>query len=71
MVTLLLYHIVHKIINQQNLSCGYNYMPLHAAEFLVKLTTPEIDLRDVASLQREARIYFNYCVSCHSMQYAR
>ena len=29
------------------------------------------NLRDTASLQRGAHIFFNYCVGCHSLKYAR
>lgn len=31
----------------------------------------DIDLSDQASLQRGARIFVNYCLSCHSAQYMR
>jgi ubiquinol-cytochrome c reductase cytochrome b subunit len=31
----------------------------------------EPDLRDQASLQRGAKYYLNYCMGCHSLQYAR
>src|SRR5690554_7774801 len=29
------------------------------------------DLRDEASLQRGAKTYMNYCMGCHSLEYAR
>lgn len=29
------------------------------------------DVHDQASLQRGARLFFNYCVGCHSLKYAR
>lgn len=29
------------------------------------------DVHDQASLQRGAKLYFNYCVGCHSLKYAR
>ena len=29
------------------------------------------NVQDQASLQRGARLYFNYCVGCHSLKYAR
>ncbi|OOG45606.1 cytochrome c1 [Rhodanobacter sp. C01] len=29
------------------------------------------DVRDQASLQRGARLFFNYCVGCHSLKYVR
>ncbi len=28
-------------------------------------------VRDQASLQRGAKLFFNYCVGCHSLKYAR
>ena len=29
------------------------------------------DLEDVASLQRGAKLYLNYCAGCHSLKYVR
>ena len=37
----------------------------------VKLDSVDIDLGDKASLQRGARIFINYCLSCHSAGYMR
>jgi cytochrome c1 len=31
----------------------------------------EVDPTDIASLQRGAQIYMNYCLGCHSLKYAR
>jgi ubiquinol-cytochrome c reductase cytochrome c1 subunit len=45
----------------------------HANESL-KLDEPPIDTRDVASIQRGARVFVNYCLTCHSataMRYSR
>ena len=42
-----------------------------AAEEGVKLDHVNIDLGDKASLQRGARIFVNYCLSCHSASYMR
>jgi len=36
-----------------------------------KLDPVNIDLHDTASLQRGARIFVNYCLSCHSASYMR
>ncbi len=36
-----------------------------------KLDPVNIDLNDTASLQRGARIFVNYCLSCHSASYMR
>lgn len=35
------------------------------------LESPHNDLEDKASLQRGARLFVNYCLSCHSMGYMR
>ena len=37
----------------------------------VKVDPVDIDLGDQASLQRGARIFMNYCLSCHSASYMR
>jgi ubiquinol-cytochrome c reductase cytochrome c1 subunit len=37
----------------------------------VKLNTVKIDLSDKPSLQRGARTFVNYCLSCHSLSYMR
>lgn len=36
-----------------------------------KLDTVKVDLSDKASLQRGARVFVNYCLSCHSASYMR
>ena len=36
-----------------------------------KLDPVNVDLNDTASLQRGARIFVNYCLSCHSASYMR
>lgn len=36
-----------------------------------KLDAVKIDLSDKASLQRGARLFVNYCLSCHSISYMR
>ena len=33
--------------------------------------TAEVDPSNIASLQRGAQIYMNYCLGCHSLKYAR
>lgn len=38
---------------------------------LCDIRDPQIDLTDKASLQRGARLYVNYCLGCHSLQYQR
>lgn len=42
-----------------------------AAEAPVHLDPVRIDFEDEASLQRGARIFVNYCLSCHSAAYMR
>lgn len=37
----------------------------------IPLERARIDLTDHASLQRGAKLYVNYCMGCHSMQYMR
>jgi ubiquinol-cytochrome c reductase cytochrome c1 subunit len=43
----------------------------YAASSKVPLDTVELDLSDKASLQRGAKIFMNYCLSCHSASYMR
>ena len=31
----------------------------------------DVNASDIASLQRGAQIYMNYCLGCHSLKYAR
>ena len=45
-------------------------MPAHA-EGEAGLLKSGADVRDQASLQRGARLFFNYCVGCHSLKYVR
>ena len=42
-----------------------------AAAPAVPLEKANIDLRDQASLQRGAKLFVNYCMGCHSVQYQR
>ncbi|MBF0219349.1 MAG: cytochrome c1 [Gammaproteobacteria bacterium] len=44
---------------------------LMAAGGGVKLTPADVDLGDQASLQRGAKTFVNYCLSCHSASYMR
>nr|VFJ98931.1 MAG: ubiquinol-cytochrome c reductase cytochrome c1 subunit [Candidatus Kentron sp. LFY] len=37
----------------------------------IKLLDPGVDLKDIASLRRGAKLFVNYCVSCHSASLAR
>ena len=43
----------------------------HAAEEGEGMQAANIRLDDVASMQRGARLFFNYCSGCHSLQYLR
>jgi ubiquinol-cytochrome c reductase cytochrome c1 subunit len=49
---------------------GVGSMPAHA-EGEAGLLKSGSDVRDQASLQRGARLFFNYCVGCHSLKYMR
>jgi ubiquinol-cytochrome c reductase cytochrome c1 subunit len=42
-----------------------------AAAPAIPLQPANVDVRDQASLQRGARLYMNYCLGCHSLQYVR
>ncbi|AVJ55112.1 cytochrome c1 [Idiomarina sp. OT37-5b] len=42
-----------------------------AAGPTVPLDEAKVDLHDKASLQRGAQLYMNYCLGCHSLEYAR
>ncbi len=46
-------------------------MPAHAEGGEATLMKSGVDVRDQASLQRGARLFFNYCVGCHSLKYMR
>ncbi len=50
---------------------GLLYQPAYAAGDKLSLDPVEIDLFDKASLQRGARLFMNYCISCHSASYMR
>lgn len=43
----------------------------HAAGGHPELDTAPIDIRDVISIQRGARVFVNYCLNCHGAQYMR
>ena len=44
---------------------------VHASEEGVPLQKADVDLNDKASLQNGARLFVNYCLSCHSADYMR
>ncbi|MBS0001560.1 MAG: cytochrome c1 [Thioalkalivibrio sp.] len=46
-------------------------LSLQAAGPSVPLDQVEVDVTDQTSLQRGARMFFNYCVGCHSAEYMR
>ena len=43
----------------------------HAAGTGIEPVNARIDLQDQASLQRGAKLFMNYCVSCHSAEFMR
>ncbi len=53
------------------LLCFIASAPLSAAGVGSKLMHANVDLSDKNSLQRGARIFVNYCLSCHSAAYMR
>lgn len=48
-----------------------NVFTAQASESGGELMAAHTNVRDKASLQRGARLFFNYCVGCHSLQYLR
>jgi ubiquinol-cytochrome c reductase cytochrome c1 subunit len=46
-------------------------MPVHAEGGQGALMKSGANVRDQASLQRGAKLFFNYCVGCHSLKYMR
>lgn len=46
-------------------------LPAHAEGGGAELMRSGANVRDQASLQRGARLFFNYCVGCHSLKYMR
>ena len=61
-------HIISTVALSLGLLVGS--MPAHA-EGEAGLMKSGASLRDQASLQRGARLFFNYCVGCHSLKYMR
>lgn len=47
------------------------FMPLALATEGLKLLNANVDLSDRASLQNGAKLFVNYCVSCHAASYMR
>jgi ubiquinol-cytochrome c reductase cytochrome c1 subunit len=57
-----------------NLILGLTFavsLQVHAAGSSVKLDSVEIDITDQASLQRGAKTFVNYCLSCHEASFMR
>ncbi len=50
---------------------GFFCLPVQAAETGRALSEVSLNLQDRASLQRGARLFRNYCLSCHSAAYMR
>ena len=49
----------------------FTLTPAYAASAQLQLKPVDIDLSDKASLQRGARTFMNYCLTCHSASYMR
>lgn len=46
-------------------------LTVYGQESAIKLDKAPIDRSDLASLQRGAKLYMNYCLGCHSLKYVR
>ncbi|MEO6927150.1 MAG: cytochrome c1 [Rhodanobacter sp.] len=64
-------HFLSGISLALGLMVGIGSMPVHAEGGKAALMNSGADVRDQASLQRGARLFFNYCVGCHSLKYQR
>ena len=53
------------------LACALGFAGIVQAAEGGRLPSAGTNLRDQASLQRGARLFFNYCVGCHSLKYMR
>jgi ubiquinol-cytochrome c reductase cytochrome c1 subunit len=50
---------------------GTYTLPVQAAGGAMRYLDAKVDLHDRASLQNGARVFVNYCLSCHAMSYMR
>ena len=53
------------------IACLFGPAIAFGATGAVKLDRANIDLRDAVSIQRGAKVFVNYCLSCHSASYMR
>ena len=53
------------------LTCLLSSFSVFAAEGSAGLGHPNNDVSNIASLQRGAKIFVNYCMGCHSAKYVR
>jgi ubiquinol-cytochrome c reductase cytochrome c1 subunit len=53
------------------LACLLSSFSVFAAEGSADLGRPNNDVSNIASLQRGAKIFVNYCMGCHSAKYVR
>ena len=55
------------------LALGFSFLSVHAFSAGASLDLPKapINLQDKASLQRGARLYTDFCLGCHSLNYIR
>jgi ubiquinol-cytochrome c reductase cytochrome c1 subunit len=56
-----------RILLLSALACG----PASASDAEIKLDEAHVNLHDMPSLQRGAKYFVNYCMSCHSAAYSR
>jgi ubiquinol-cytochrome c reductase cytochrome c1 subunit len=52
-------------------SVGHYSYPVNADETEIPLDKARVDLTDLASLQRGAKLFMNYCSGCHSLRFVR
>jgi ubiquinol-cytochrome c reductase cytochrome c1 subunit len=64
---------IRQVLFSLALGCGLllGNVSAFAAEGEPELPSAGINLQDQASLQRGARLFFNYCVGCHSLKFQR
>ena len=62
---------VYKLLNNIMLMLFFMFSVEAFATSSSKLSHMKVDLSDQQSLQRGAKIFINYCLSCHSAAYMR
>ena len=63
--------IVRALLVTLGLTFNLAALAQHTEEGALLLEPANTDISDVASLQRGAKYFVNYCLGCHSAQYVR